>query len=401
MKHADKRRKQVLYREGDLVWIHLHKEHFSAGHFGKLKPRGDGPFRVLKKINDNAYKIEIPSHYNVSATFNVADLSPYKGDSDDEPDSWSSLFQEGEDDADAVKSTSWTVGNVIMYTRSRKKAEAEPAPPARDPHDVETIERLQQRIQELELQQSQSDSPAEEAETKPNIEILEFTGKVHPDDFIDWLSTVERVFDVLDIPDKLKVKPVAINLRQHASLWWDHVNKRRRIKGKSKNMTVEEVINEFDKLRMRYDVVKEEKQLALKVEKQIKAKSNGSTSRFPCRFTLPSRTAPPTAPKAATPTTSDAGNTRERVDNAPRCYKCGGIRYYARDCPNLKTLAFIPNDAGPIYDTDAGPEVDKLGDELVYPDRGEALVIQGVLNVAISKSIDDNSWLRNNIFRTK
>ncbi|GKA31233.1 RNA-directed DNA polymerase [Tanacetum coccineum] len=100
--HVDKRRKQVLYREGDLVWIHLRKERFPAGRFGKLKPRGDGPFRVLKKINDNAYKIELPGHYNVSATFNVADLSPYKGDSDDEPDSGSSLFQEGEDDADAV-----------------------------------------------------------------------------------------------------------------------------------------------------------------------------------------------------------------------------------------------------------------------------------------------------------
>ncbi|GKE66611.1 hypothetical protein Tco_1520772 [Tanacetum coccineum] len=58
-----------------------------VGRFGKLKPRGDGPFRVLKNINDNAYKIELPGHYNVSATFNVADLSPYKGDSDDEPDS--------------------------------------------------------------------------------------------------------------------------------------------------------------------------------------------------------------------------------------------------------------------------------------------------------------------------
>ncbi|GKA64159.1 RNA-directed DNA polymerase, partial [Tanacetum coccineum] len=81
----------------------LHRsERFLAGHFGKLKPRGDGPFRVLKKINDNAYKIKLPGHYNVFATFNVADLSPYKGDSDDEPDSWSSLFQEGEDDADAV-----------------------------------------------------------------------------------------------------------------------------------------------------------------------------------------------------------------------------------------------------------------------------------------------------------
>nr|GFA55070.1 reverse transcriptase domain-containing protein [Tanacetum cinerariifolium] len=66
------------------------------------------------------------------------------------------------------------------------------------------------------------------------IKILEFTFKVHPDDFIDWLSMVERVFDVQVIPNKLKVKLVAIKLRQHASLWWDHVNKRRLIEVKSK-----------------------------------------------------------------------------------------------------------------------------------------------------------------------
>ncbi|GKG47365.1 hypothetical protein Tco_0506850, partial [Tanacetum coccineum] len=64
-------------------------------------------------------------------------------------------------------------------------------------------------------------------------------------------------------------------------------------------------------------------------------------------------------------------------------------------------MAFVPNDVGLIYDTDAEPEVDEPGDELVYPDHGEALVIQRVLNVAISKSVDDNLWLCNNIFRTK
>ncbi|GKC56636.1 reverse transcriptase domain-containing protein, partial [Tanacetum coccineum] len=364
-----------------------------------------------------------------------------------------------------------------MYTRGRKKAEAEPAPPARDPRDP--------------------DSPAEEAETEPNIwddkpvdvnpfggrkhryvnrlyqprrndhavdrddryrddpirslglkiEIPEFTGKVHPDDFIDWLSTVERVFDVRDIPDKLKVKLVAIKLRQHASLWWDHVNKRRRIEGKSKvetwekmkklmkakfppknhrqeafldyhnlsqqNMNVEEVINEFDKLRMRCDVVEEEEQVVAwflgvlkpEIADVIKAKSKGSSSHFTSCFTLPTRTAPPTvpktAPKATTPTTSTAGNTRERVDNAPHCYKFSGLGHYVRNCLNLKTLAFVPDDAGPIYDTDAEPKLDEPGDELVYPDRGEALVIQRVLNMAVSKSVDDNSYLHNNIFRTK
>nr|GEZ27689.1 putative mitochondrial protein [Tanacetum cinerariifolium] len=70
------------------------------------------------------------------------------------------------------------------------------------------------------------------------------------------------------------------------------------------NMTVEEVINEFDKLHMRCDVVEEEEQsymdvyhLALKVEKHIKAKSKSSTSRFTSCFTLPARTASPIAPK--------------------------------------------------------------------------------------------------------
>ncbi|GKA90090.1 reverse transcriptase domain-containing protein [Tanacetum coccineum] len=40
-------------------------------------------------------------------------------------------------------------------------------------------------------------------------------------------------------------------------------------------------------------------------------------------------------------------------------------------------------------------------EELVYVDRGESLVIHRVLNVVVSQSIDSNSWLRNNIFRTK
>ncbi|GJV34913.1 hypothetical protein Tco_1407390 [Tanacetum coccineum] len=38
---ANKHRKRVVFQEGDLVWIHLRKERFSAGRFGKLKPRVD------------------------------------------------------------------------------------------------------------------------------------------------------------------------------------------------------------------------------------------------------------------------------------------------------------------------------------------------------------------------
>ena len=41
-------------------------------------PRADGPFEVLERINDNAYKLELPGDYGVLATFNVVDLSPYE-----------------------------------------------------------------------------------------------------------------------------------------------------------------------------------------------------------------------------------------------------------------------------------------------------------------------------------
>ncbi|GKF22722.1 reverse transcriptase domain-containing protein, partial [Tanacetum coccineum] len=224
-----------------------------------------------------------------------------------------------------------------------------------------TIERLQQRIQQLELRQLQQDSPTEEAEPESNvwddgpddvnpfggikpryrddpirsmglkIEKPEFTGKVHPDDFIDWLSTVERVrrmegkskVETWEKMKKLmKAKFLPENHRQEAFLYYHNLSQR--------NMIVEEVINEFDKLRMRCDVVEEEEKVVAWFLGVLK-------------------------PKIAD--------------------ICSRIGHYARDFLNLKTLAFVSDDVGPIYDTDAEPELDEPDDELVYPDRGEALVI--------------------------
>jgi hypothetical protein len=37
-------------------------------------PRGDGPFQIIKRINDNAYKIDLSGEYSVSATFNISYL---------------------------------------------------------------------------------------------------------------------------------------------------------------------------------------------------------------------------------------------------------------------------------------------------------------------------------------
>jgi hypothetical protein len=51
---GSKGRKLVTFEPGDLVWLHLHKDHFPTLHRSKLMPRAAGPFKVLKKINDNA-----------------------------------------------------------------------------------------------------------------------------------------------------------------------------------------------------------------------------------------------------------------------------------------------------------------------------------------------------------
>ncbi|GJU54536.1 RNA-directed DNA polymerase [Tanacetum coccineum] len=103
---ANKHRKHVVFNEGDLVWIYLRKDRFPPGRYGKLQDRADGPFRVLKRINDNAYKIDLPGSYGVSATFNVADLTPYVEADDFHGDSGTSHFLEGEDDTDGPDGSS-------------------------------------------------------------------------------------------------------------------------------------------------------------------------------------------------------------------------------------------------------------------------------------------------------
>ncbi|XP_071914031.1 uncharacterized protein [Coffea arabica] len=57
---ANKGRRKMVFEPGDWVWIHMRKERFPVKRRSKLLPRGDGPFQVLERINDNAYKLELP-----------------------------------------------------------------------------------------------------------------------------------------------------------------------------------------------------------------------------------------------------------------------------------------------------------------------------------------------------
>ncbi|KAF5766807.1 putative nucleotidyltransferase, Ribonuclease H [Helianthus annuus] len=132
--------------------------------------------------------------------------------------------------------------------------------------------------------------------------------------------------------------------------------------------------------------------LALRVEQQLARKS-----KQPTRFVPPTRTQ--TTPTRATPTNPNPPTTIPVAtqSSAPlRCFKCQGIGHLKRDCPNKQLVAFV-DETDPTYDTDKEEDTT----EIVYPDRGEALISRRVLSIPVSDTDDDTKWLRHNIFRTK
>ena len=95
-KQANKGCLKVVFQPKVWVWVHKQKERFPTQRKSKLQFSKDGPFQVLERINDNAYKLDLPGNYgNVSANFNIADLSLF-----DVGDSRTNPFEEGGNNRD-------------------------------------------------------------------------------------------------------------------------------------------------------------------------------------------------------------------------------------------------------------------------------------------------------------
>jgi hypothetical protein len=117
---ASKGRKEVKLEPGDLVWLQLRKERFPELRKSKLMSRAVGPFKILAKINDNAYKLELPPEFGVSHSFNILDLRPYLGE-EDEMQSRTTSMQAGEDDED-INTSATIIPSIEIFvpiTRSR------------------------------------------------------------------------------------------------------------------------------------------------------------------------------------------------------------------------------------------------------------------------------------------
>nr|GFA56031.1 hypothetical protein [Tanacetum cinerariifolium] len=101
-------------------------------------------------------------------------------------------------------------GNEDHHRQGHRFAAGGNGHDGRDPRDVE-IERLRQRVRELEInpfnryERQYEDTPTDTAVKEyESEEIPEFEGRLSPDDFLDWLRTVDRIFDLRDTPDHIK-----------------------------------------------------------------------------------------------------------------------------------------------------------------------------------------------------
>ncbi|GJQ94617.1 hypothetical protein Tco_0005756 [Tanacetum coccineum] len=81
--YADLKRKPMEFQVGDKVMLKVSpwKGVVRFGKRGKLNPRHVGPFKVLEKVREVAYKLELPEELSrVHNTFHVSNLKKCHAD---------------------------------------------------------------------------------------------------------------------------------------------------------------------------------------------------------------------------------------------------------------------------------------------------------------------------------
>lgn len=77
---ANKRRSEILFAEGDLVWLSTKNLRLPGNLTKKLSAKWAGPYPVKQRISDVAYKLELPEELKgLHDTFHVSLLKMHNG----------------------------------------------------------------------------------------------------------------------------------------------------------------------------------------------------------------------------------------------------------------------------------------------------------------------------------
>lgn len=97
----------------------------------------------------------------------------------------------------------------------------------------ESEEEQEEKVQSEVPSSSMRRNNQEKSSTDFKVEIPTFDGKDDPDDFIEWLETIERIFDFKDVEEEKKVKLIALKFRGYASTWCTNTTTKRRRESKA------------------------------------------------------------------------------------------------------------------------------------------------------------------------
>jgi len=64
------------------------------------------------------------------------------------------------------------------------------------------------------------------------VDIPDFYGSLNPEDLLDWLRSIERIFEFKEYPDRKCFKVAIMKFKGYASLWYENLKNQRNREGK-------------------------------------------------------------------------------------------------------------------------------------------------------------------------